>query len=257
MKQSIRALIILAAWNCLSAKTDKLCLIKSDEGCERCEYSYLDPETKFCVADIKNPVDHCKRYKREGDIVSCIACDDGYGLGDKKECIACTVSNCYACPRDNCFWCLGGLVYSFVHRQCVKHSGVGIDNCEIMGLDRGDYSSCLKCAQGFSKLTSNGGACFKGPEGCSKVNDDKKCDICHSGYFMDNNRVCRKRDSMTESIEKEEPEGDTRILGMRNKDLLVTVCAVVAVLALILILRLTVCRRKHSPAQPEGVEIAL
>jgi hypothetical protein len=255
MNQSIRALIILAVWTCLTAKTDKWCLSRSyDKRCDLCEYSYLDEKTNSCVADIPDPVDHCKRYKREDDVVSCVICDHGYRL-DNKKCIACT-DKCARCNKTQfCSYCLGGLVPDLHNEKCVENSGVGIDNCEILMSTNMGYT-CLKCAQGFTKSSGNGSACFKGHKGCSLV-DNENCIECHSGYFMDDNEVCRKRDSMTNSIQEEEPEGATRILGMRNKDLVVTVGAVVAVLALILILNFTICRKKHSPAQPEGVEIAL
>ena len=208
--------------NCISSYYDKNENDEKTEYCDECKDGYVLSYDGINCIPIENPIQYCIEYISDSeDILQCSKCDTNHALSNEgKRCTSLTnhIENCIHYHLDSegnlfCDECKTDHFYSIDRKSCIEFK-----NCEDFRYEENAY--CYKCNNGYAlshdkrscKQFEN---CYKLAEGdkkCSEcynslfhLNTEGKCERtqckkyvenvcteCYEGYYLDNNKNCKR-----------------------------------------------------------------
>ena len=189
-------------WSCPNERYCSQCDISTNQ-CLACDYQVL--KNGRCHKSSRE-IPHCTQYEitnHETDEVQCLFCEIGFGLDSDNKCVPCEIKDCGFCENSKgCLACKNGkkLKEKGENLMCTDEDSQ-VENCELSLIDE-EQNICLLCRDGFVSAPmseSNPKACIPSPnKECMALFDEKnnkKCNICKQGFYLDNNLFCLSNDN--------------------------------------------------------------
>ncbi|KAM3143284.1 hypothetical protein pb186bvf_004616 [Paramecium bursaria] len=127
-------------------------------------------EASFAISDLYILADNCDNNCIKCGESSCVTCENGYQLINKK---------CTLCDNSNCNSCQPGQYLNTSNLKCKSC----ISNCAQCT----SQNSCQLCNSGYYNLNN---VCNKCIQNCSDCTQSSTCTKCQAGYVLDINNQC-------------------------------------------------------------------
>ena len=162
-----------------------------NEYCDECKVDYVvSNDGKSCI-HIDKPIQYCiEHYLGYQNNLECQICDTNHALSnDRKSCTSVTkqIENCIRYSLDSegkliCNECNNGYAFSNDEMSCKKY-----ENCYKLAV--GD-KKCSVCAYSSYFHLNAEGQCERTQ--CENYDGNDVCTKCYEGYYLDNNKNCKK-----------------------------------------------------------------
>ena len=209
--------------NCISGYSSNDENNELTEYCDECQVGYVPSyDMKKCI-HIENSIQYCIEHSSDSeDKLQCSKCDTNHALSnDRKSCstVPNQIENCISyslVSEDNslCDECKTDYFLSYDRKSCIEFKNCDDFNnnqdneyCEECnngyalsydGMSCKQFENCKKLAEGNKKCSECVDNFHPNAEGkcertqCEDYDENDVCTKCYEGYYLDNDKNCKK-----------------------------------------------------------------